>query len=48
MTKKDVDKMARDVREIVKEFEASPDKAIAFLHGTGMYTKKGNLKKQFQ
>jgi len=48
MTSNEIDKEIKAMQEWAKELVKSPEKVKAFLHSTGMYTKKGNLKKQFQ
>ena len=48
MTAQEITKEVRDMRKFAKEIEKSPERAREFLYKTGMYTKNGNLKKQFQ
>ena len=51
-TKREIDESCRGMQEFIRKIEGNPKKyrqdMIDLLHGTGMYTKKGNLKKQFQ
>ena len=48
MTTREVKTQVKEMREFAKEIKKSPERAREFLYKTGMYTKGGNLKKQFQ
>lgn len=48
MTAKEVDKEIKGMRRLAREARQSPQKAKDLLFKTGMYTKRGALKKQFQ
>ena len=48
MSDKEIREQIEGMRKFSKEITASKEKAIEFLASTGMYTKKGNLKKMFQ
>lgn len=48
MTDKEMREQIKGMREFTKRISASKEKAIKFLAATGMYTRKGNLKKVFQ
>jgi len=48
MTTREVKTQVKEMREFAQEIRKSPERAREFLHKTGMYTKSGNLKKQFQ
>ncbi len=47
-TERDVKNFRKRLKELEKEFKKNPEKINEYLHATGMYTKKGNLKKQFK
>jgi hypothetical protein len=48
MSNKEIRKQVKGMREFAKKVAASKESAIRFLASTGMYTRKGNLKKAFQ
>jgi len=48
MTTREINTQVREMRKFAAEIRKSPEKARSFLHKTGMYTKNGNLKKQFR
>lgn len=48
MTARDVDRQVKEMKKFARETSKSPEKAREFLYQTGMYTKTGNLKKQFR
>jgi hypothetical protein len=48
MSRKEINKQVKGMREFAKKVAASKENAIRFLASTGMYTRKGNLKKAFQ
>jgi hypothetical protein len=48
MTTKEVSTQVREMQKFAAEIRKSPEKARSFLHKTGMYTKNGDLKKQFR
>jgi hypothetical protein len=51
-TKSEIDESCRGMQEFIRKIEGNPEKyrqtLIDWLYDTGMYTKKGNLKKQFR
>ena len=48
MTTREVNTEVKEMRKFAQEIQKSPERAREFLHKTGMYTAKGNLKRQFQ
>ena len=48
MTTKEIKKQSEEMKKSVKKATASKKGAIKFLASTGVYTKKGNLKKRFK
>ncbi|MBT3193846.1 MAG: hypothetical protein HN341_14980 [Verrucomicrobia bacterium] len=48
ITTKEVSTQVREMQKFAAEIRKSPEKARSFLHKTGMYTKNGDLKKQFR
>ena len=48
MTTREINIQVKEMRKFAAEIKKSPERAREFLHKTGMYTKNGNLKKQFQ
>ncbi len=48
MSNREIREQMKGMREFAKKIAASRTKAIEFLASTGMYTRKGNLKKAFQ
>lgn len=48
MTAAEIKKEVEDIRALGRKIKGSPDKALALLQKTGMYTEKGNLKKRFR
>jgi len=48
VTKQELNSMKRAVRQVVKRAKEDPELALSILYGTGMYTKKGNLKRKFK
>ena len=48
MTTREINKQVKAIRETAAEVRKSPEKAKELLYMTGMYTKNGNLKKQFR
>jgi hypothetical protein len=48
MTTKEFNREIENIRDLAKEVRKSPEKGKELLYMTGMYTKNGNLKKQFR
>ncbi len=48
MSDKEIREQIEGMREFSKKVVVSKENAIKFLASTGMYTRKGNLKKAFQ
>ena len=48
MTAIEINREVRRMREFTEEIKNSPEKAREFLSKHSMYTKNGNLKKQFR
>ena len=48
MTTREVNTEVKEMRKFAQEIQKSPERACEFLYKTGMYTAKGNLKRQFQ
>lgn len=48
MTTREIEKEVKSIRDLGKEVKKSPEKGKELLYMTGMYTKNGNLKKQFR
>lgn len=48
MTTREINTQVKEMRKFAAEIKKSPERAREFLHKTGMYTRNGNLKKQFQ
>lgn len=48
MTAKQTEQIVKEMKEFARKTASSPDKAREFLAKTGVYTKKGQLKKQYK
>ena len=48
MSEKEIREQIEAMRKFSKKVLSSKENAIDFLASTGMYTKKGNLKKAFR
>lgn len=48
ISSREVDRQVKAMQEFSREIRNSPERAREFLYSTGMYTKNGNLKKQFR
>ncbi len=48
MTTREIDKEVKHIQDLAREVRRSPEKGKELLYMTGMYTKNGNLKKQFR
>lgn len=48
MSDKEIREQVKGMREFAKKVAASKEDAMRFLASTGIYTRKGNLKKAFR